>query len=211
MLILYGSPLSQPTRSVKLLLTENGIDHEFRSVKLRENQQRSPEFLRLNPAGKVPVIDDRGFVLSEAAAILIYICESRGLESWLPSDDVKLRAEINRWLHWGHTNTRLATMAVFAPRLTGGKASKSSLERFSAALDQLEQQLSREHFVAGGKSIADLFLLTEVDQLAITELFDFSKYPAIVAWLGRMSKLKTYDENAKPVFSLAAKLQKNRL
>eukprot|EP00188_Purpureofilum_apyrenoidigerum_P002547 Plantae.Rhodophyta-Purpureofilum_apyrenoidigerum.ctg26139.p1 GENE.Plantae.Rhodophyta-Purpureofilum_apyrenoidigerum.ctg26139~~Plantae.Rhodophyta-Purpureofilum_apyrenoidigerum.ctg26139.p1 ORF type:complete len:212 (+),score=31.17 Plantae.Rhodophyta-Purpureofilum_apyrenoidigerum.ctg26139:239-874(+) len=211
MLVLYGNALSQPTRAVRLLLTANDIEHEFRSVRIRENEQRSAEFLRLNPAGKVPVIDDKGFVLSEAAAVLTYICESRGLEDWLPSDDLKARAQINRWLHWTHTNVRLATMAIFAPMLMGTKTSKGGLDRFSAALDQLEQQLQAEQFVAGSRSIADLFLLTELDQLAICELWNLSKYPAIERWLTRMSKTRTYSENTKPLHSLHAKLRKSRL
>lgn len=56
-MIVYGSPLSQPTRAVRILLASSNIDYEFRKVNLRELENKSEWFLKLNPNGLVPVID----------------------------------------------------------------------------------------------------------------------------------------------------------
>lgn len=54
-------------------------------------------FKAINPAGLVPAIEDDGFFLAESAAILAYLCDSRGLDAWYPKD-LKTRARVNSWM-----------------------------------------------------------------------------------------------------------------
>ncbi len=115
---LYGFPLSQPTRSVLMLLKENAVPYELVLVDALKGDHRKPDFLALNEAGLVPIIADSGFdsidasgahkpfILGESAAILQHLCETRGLHEWYPSASdpasATTRARINRWLHWHH-------------------------------------------------------------------------------------------------------------
>src|SRR5262249_38873228 len=66
-----------PTRSLRALwgLKELDADFEFVPVNLVAGEHKHPDFLRLNPAGKVPVLVDGDFVLTESAAIVLYLAE----------------------------------------------------------------------------------------------------------------------------------------
>jgi len=66
-----------PTRSLRALwsLRELGVDFDFERVNLLAGDHQRPEFLRLNPAGKVPVLVDGDLVISESAAIVLYLAE----------------------------------------------------------------------------------------------------------------------------------------
>jgi len=99
---LYGFPVSQPTRSCKMLLHAGGVAFEDKFISIFTGEQKKPEYLAINPKGFVPAIKHGDFVLSEGAAILQYIAESFNLSSWYPAD-FKTRARVNEWLHWVHT------------------------------------------------------------------------------------------------------------
>mmetsp|Transcript_26854 Transcript_26854/g.38544 ORF Transcript_26854/g.38544 Transcript_26854/m.38544 type:complete len:150 (+) Transcript_26854:1872-2321(+) len=82
---LYYFPLSQPSRSVLLLIKEAKIDCEVITVDLMKGEHKKPEYLAVNPLGLVPsIVDDDGFVLCESGAVLTYLAESRSLTEWLP-------------------------------------------------------------------------------------------------------------------------------
>jgi len=96
MMKLYGFP---PTRSIRVLWTlrELCVEFEFVNVNLMAGENRHPEFLALNPAGKVPVLVDGEFVLTESVAMVLYLAEKYPEKNLLPAG-VELRAQVNRWL-----------------------------------------------------------------------------------------------------------------
>ena len=82
---LYYFPLSEPSRSVLLLIKEAKIDCEVITVDLMKGEHKKPEYLAVNPLGLVPtIIEDDGYVLCESGAVLTYLAESRSLTEWLP-------------------------------------------------------------------------------------------------------------------------------
>ena len=93
---LYGFP---PTRIIRALwiLRELEVDFEYVQVDLTKGEHRRPEFLALNPAGKVPVLVDDDFVLNESVAIVLYLAEKYPEKGFLPKD-LRARAQVNRWL-----------------------------------------------------------------------------------------------------------------
>jgi len=93
-----------PTRSIRArwILQELGVDFEAVEVDLTRREHCSPEFLRLNPAGRVPVLIDGDLVLSESVAIVLYLAEKypdRGFRPW----DPQLRADFYRWIFFAVT------------------------------------------------------------------------------------------------------------
>jgi GST-like protein len=88
-----GSP--NPTK-VALLLEETGIAYEPVPIDVRLGQQLTPEFLAVNPNGKVPAINDDGAVVFDSNAILLYLAEKTG--KFLPANTPKGRAELLSWL-----------------------------------------------------------------------------------------------------------------
>lgn len=98
---LYGFGPSRALR-VQWALQEIGVDFEFIQVNLRKGENKAPEFLKLNPAGKVPVLVDDGFVLTESAAIVLYLAEKFPEKNLLPTN-AKARAEVHRWIMFAVT------------------------------------------------------------------------------------------------------------
>ena len=103
----YGFALSQPTRSVLMLLKEGNIDFDFIIVNALKGENRRPEFKKISPTGLVPTITDtdNDFTLSESGAILQYVAEKYKILPLYPQD-ITEKAKINFWLHWNHTNSR---------------------------------------------------------------------------------------------------------
>jgi glutathione S-transferase len=93
---LYGFP---PTRSIRVLWTlrELDVEFEFINVDPTKGEHRCPEFLAVNPAGKLPVLVDGDFVLTESVAIVLYLAEKYPEKGFLPTG-LRARAEVNRWL-----------------------------------------------------------------------------------------------------------------
>jgi glutathione S-transferase len=93
-----------PTRSLRAIwgLNELGADFEFETVNLIAGEHQRPEFLRLNPAGKVPVLVDGDLVIPESAAIVLYLAEKYPEGKLLPAD-VQQRAHVYRWVMFAVT------------------------------------------------------------------------------------------------------------
>ena len=93
-----------PTRSLRALwgLKELGAEFEFEVVNLVAGENQRPEFLRLNPAGKLPVLVDGDLVITESAAIVLYLAEKYPQGKLLPAD-LKVRAQVYRWVMFAMT------------------------------------------------------------------------------------------------------------
>ena len=96
MMKLYGTP---PTRALRViwLLNELGLEYELVPVDLLQGEGRRPGFLSLNPAGKVPVLVDGNLVITESAAIQLYLAEKYPQAGFIP-EAVEERAQMYRWI-----------------------------------------------------------------------------------------------------------------
>ena len=94
---LYDLELSGNSYRVRLLLSLLGRKHELVTVNLMKGEHREPWFLKLNPRGQVPTLDDDGTVVWDSMAILVYLARKYGGEKWLPLD-AKEMAEVMQWL-----------------------------------------------------------------------------------------------------------------
>lgn len=139
--------------------------------------------------------------------------ESRSLEKWYPSDHI-IRARINFWLHWNHTNSRVGTKkllvsTLFPPKSGAEEVQKAATKAFEKAVTFVDKHLEQCSYLAGteGPTIADLLLVTEFDQHlpAAFGLFDYGPYTHLSAWMKRMSEIPTYDHVFKPVCDIALK------
>lgn len=96
MLKLYGTP---PTRALRVvwLLNELGLEHELHPVDLMQDEHHQQDFLSLNPAAKVPVLVDGNLVLTESAAIQLYLAEKYPQAGFIP-ETLEDRAQMHRWM-----------------------------------------------------------------------------------------------------------------
>ncbi|WP_153914216.1 glutathione S-transferase family protein [Shewanella sp. TC10] len=94
---LYGTPRSRALR-VSWLLEELGVDWQFCFLNFAKGDNRSEEYLALNPSGKMPVITDGDLVLTESAAILLYLAEKYGQGKFLPKPGTAQAGLHHQWV-----------------------------------------------------------------------------------------------------------------
>jgi len=190
--------LSQPSRSVQILLEAGGVEFETVQVALMAGEKCKP-----NPTGSVPYIEDAatGVSMGEGLAILVHLCETRpALSGYYPADP-KTRATINYWLHWHHTGSRTSTMFFRALFMSDDVAlHEKELYKVLPQFLFMEQALSRQgtpYFAGDALTIADLALVTEVDQLdaCLDVLFGDGLFPLLEAWRARVGQLPAYANN----------------
>ena len=95
---LYYSPPSPNTRKVHAVAIHLGLPIELRFVDLQKGEQRTPEFLRLNPTGRTPILQDGEFILWESTAIMQYFASQLPNALW--PEVPQIRADIMRWQSW---------------------------------------------------------------------------------------------------------------
>lgn len=96
---IYADPITVNCRKVLAGLDFMGVPYELSFVSYFQAQQKSPEYLAVNPNASLPAMADDDFVLWESNAILQYAADKHGKEAAYPRD-LKTRADINRWLLW---------------------------------------------------------------------------------------------------------------
>jgi glutathione S-transferase len=183
MLRIYGAARSRGVRTL-WIAGELGLQYEHLDYAPRSPATRTPEYLALNPNGRVPTIDDDGFVLSESMAINLYLAKKHGK---LYPADAKHEALAWQWSFWevdrlDRQQTLYANHASLLPEAQRDAAvARSTWEEIAAALDVLELALGKSTWLAGPEfSIADL----NVASAMVRALgFDLGKWPKVHAWL----------------------------
>lgn len=146
--------------SVKVLiaLEEMGIPYDLRPVNVRKGDQKAEAFLALNPNGKVPVLVDDGFVLTESAAILVYLAEKTG--QLLPRDGVgRARVFEQLFFHASGLSPAFGNAGFF--KRSSPEPQPIAEARFTVEADRilglLDAKLAAQPFVAGEEfTIADI-------------------------------------------------------
>lgn len=187
----YGDIYSGNCYKIKLLMHLLGIEHEWVDVDIMQGESRTPEFLAMNPNGKVPVVRlPDGRYLSESNAILNYLAE--GTE-YLPATRYE-RAQVLQWQFFEQYSHEpfIATSRYIIRYLGRPPEQEQRLQEKSApgyrALDVMERHLSsRPFFVADRYTIADIALYAYT-HVADEGGFDLSKYNNIRVWLGRVEE-----------------------
>src|SRR5215216_7317362 len=142
------------TRSIRArwTLQELGVEFESVTVNLRAGEHRSAQFLEINPAGKLPALVDGDLVLTESAAIVLYLAEKYG--QFLPAD-AKGRAEVNKWLLFTVTELEQPLWRIAKNRNLYPEAQRLAADiplasqDFRAMADVAEEHMQGRTFVAG--------------------------------------------------------------
>ena len=185
---LYNVAYSGNSYKVRLLLSHLGIPCEIVEVDILNGASRTAEFLKINPNGRTPVLDDNGFVLAESNAILAYL--ARGTK-YLP-EDRKMFALVFKWLFFEQYSHEpfIATSRFWlqhkpnSPERTALLASKR--DGGWAALKIMEDHLTKYEFFVGEYSIADIALFAYT-HVADEGGFPLGDFPKIRAWTQRVT------------------------
>ena len=179
MLKLYGGARSRAS-IVQWYLEELGVPYEFVLLDMQAGAHQQPEFLAINPMGKVPAIVDGDFVLWESGAILFYLAQKYG--KMPPS--LEEQAKINQWI-------------IFANATLGpGIFVEASREReMSKLMTPLNQILEKQPFLLGDElSVVDVAVGSILAYIPMMLKLDLSEYPAVVDYIKRISERPGYQK-----------------
>ncbi|MBX3607446.1 MAG: glutathione S-transferase family protein [Piscinibacter sp.] len=167
MLTLHYSP-SDASMTPHMVLEELGVPFELALVDRSRNAQRSPEYLKLNPNGKIPVLVDDGLVLYETAAIVLHLADRHPQARLVPPLGTPQRGELYKWLFW-LANTLHAEMVLYfyaerwADTPEGAAQVKAHAEaRIAGMVDQLAAQVAASGgpwFLGADYSVLDPYVL----------------------------------------------------
>ncbi|WP_010164125.1 glutathione S-transferase N-terminal domain-containing protein [Sphingomonas sp. PAMC 26617] len=195
---LYSLPTPNGVK-VSIMLEETGLAYEPHLIDFASDDQKSPEFVALNPNGKIPAIldphgpGDKPLALFESGAILLYLAEKTG--QFLPADPV-LRLQAIQWVMFqmGGVGPMFGQLGFFVKFAGKDFEDKRPRDRYVAEAKRLlgvmEHALAgRDWFVGDAYSIADISMLgwvrALIDFYGAGDLVGFGDFPNVGAWLAR--------------------------
>jgi glutathione S-transferase len=188
MVKLFGQARSRASRSL-WMLEEIGISYEH--VPIRPyTESRSAEYLRINPNGHIPSLEDDGFVLWESLAINMYLAEKyAGAPLWPVG--AKDHALVSQWSLWAanEIEPRIVSIAKgLSKKLPDPSAVAVGLEQLSAALRILEDRLHGPYLLGEDFTVGDLNLAStfrEPGEVGISGIaaIDLGPFPDVARWL----------------------------
>jgi glutathione S-transferase len=163
-IVFYGHPMSSAS-PVAAALAELGVPHERVKIDIRTGEQHRPDFLALNPNGKVPTITVDGAPMFEALAIQLWLGEQYGVERGLwPAAGTPERLQAMSWCAWAYV-TYGAVLVRLQVATQGDEGLRSEAHAAAArdGLDQLlailDRRLARQPWMLGSDySLADLLV-----------------------------------------------------
>ena len=185
----YCFSISGHSHRVELFLSLLRLPVELIHVDLANAAHKTPEFLRMNPFGQIPVIQDGDITIADSNAILVYLAKRYDNGTWLPEDAVKA-AEVQRWLS---VAAGLVAYGPAAARLVKVFNASFNLDevqgRAYRLFDIMEPLLQRSHFLVGNQAtladIANYSYIAHAPEGGVS----LESYPNIRAWLARVEAL----------------------
>ncbi|MDM9580287.1 MAG: glutathione S-transferase family protein [Nostoc sp.] len=183
-----------PTRSIRVrwVLQELGVEFEAISINMRAGEHRTPDFLTINPTGKLPVLIDGEHIITESVAIALYLGEKYPESNLVPTD-LLLRAQLYRWLLFTATELeqplwRIARHTFIYPEELRLPAEiPLARQDFTSMAVVLENHLLDRQFVVGEHvTVADFVLAYTLDWANEVQLL--ATFPTLVDYMERMYK-----------------------
>lgn len=189
MIKIYGTAQSRALRPL-WVLEELGVAYELVKINFAAGDSRKPEFLKINPNGRVPAMVDGDLTLWESMAIDLYLADKYGKGKLAPADE-RERGLALQWSFWAmtecepHTLACLLNRAVYPPPNRDEEKARAAEGALQAPLAVLEQQLQgRDHLLGSGFTIADLNVAGVLLWCRPGKV-DLAKFPTVQAWLAR--------------------------
>lgn len=198
MIRIYGYERSSNTQKVWWLCDELGVPFETVPKGGPHKGHKDADYLRLNPNGQIPTLEDDGFILWESNSILRYVAERYGGDRLVPAD-VRGRAIANKWMDW-----QLAALARPSSALINAVFRKRKDERnpadVKAAIDQLatmwtrlESDFGAGPFLAGDFSIADIALAIYAHRWYLADA-EKPSFPILERWYRRCAERPAFQK-----------------
>jgi glutathione S-transferase len=158
----YTNPMSRG-RIVHWLLEELGVPYDMKVLDFATDDHKKPEYLKINPMGKVPAIVHRGTVVTEAAAICTYLADAYGQAGLAPALDDSQRGTYLRWIFFGAGCIEPAIVDKLFNRPAVERKGALGYGSYEDTLHALETALKPGPFILGQRfSAADVYVGSQV-------------------------------------------------
>jgi glutathione S-transferase len=158
----YTNPFSRG-RIAHWMLEEVGAPYHVELLDFERNEHKSPDYLALNPMGKVPAIVHRGVVVTEAAAICTYLADAFPATKLAPLPSEPARGTYLRWLFFAAGCIEPAITDKQSPRATPARSSAVGYGTYEDVMNGIEQAITPGPFVLGDRfSAADVYLGSQI-------------------------------------------------
>lgn len=193
----YSSPMSTATMT-EIVLAELGTPHEVVRLDLKKGETKTPEYLAVNPNGKVPAIVHDGVAIWESSAICMYLGETFGVDKGLYPTPGPRRGEAMKWITW--TNVTLGdavgrwarnTMEWTPAEQHNAKAAEAGMQDIAGCLKLLDGALAGKQYLVGDYTLADCHVCSFADWLRMMKI-DFAPYSNVNAWGERVRSRPGY-------------------
>lgn len=190
-IVFYHSPMSRG-RIVHWMLEETGAPYEVKLVRFDRNEHKKPEFLAVNPMGKLPAIVHRGVVVTEAAAICAYLADAFPQAALAPAPTDPARGTYLRWLFFGAGCVEPALIDRMFARPQVERPATLGYGNYDDTLNVLEKAISPGPFILGQTfSAADVYIASGIGWgLQVKSL---EPRPAFLAYVERCSQRPAFQ------------------
>jgi glutathione S-transferase len=157
-LVFYSSPMSRG-RIAHWMLEEVGAPYRFEVVNLDSQDQKKPDFLAINPMGKVPAIVHQGIVVTECGAICAYLADAFPAARLAPPTHSPLRGTYYRWLFFGGSCLEAAVIDRMLSRPAPSRPGALSYGNYEDTIATLAKALTPGPYILGVQfSAADVYI-----------------------------------------------------
>jgi glutathione S-transferase len=209
---LYGFPPSPNTWKVRAVAAHLGLPLEFELVDLTKGQQRTPDYLMLNPTGRTPVLVDGDFTLWESNAILQYLASRTTNALW--PNDARLRTDIMRWQSWqlAHWSKEGCEPLIFERMVKSilnlgppdAAVVTKGMEAFNREARVLDAHLAKNAYLVGTRvTLADFSVAAPLFYIKQAEM-PLVPHRHVQDWFARVSALPAWGDTAPSPASAAA-------
>jgi glutathione S-transferase len=199
---LYVNPMSPNSRKVSFVAKHLGLGCDVETVDFTKGENRSPEFLAINPNGKIPALKDGEFNLWESNAIMGYLCSKTDTDLWPKSN---ARYDIGRWMnwelaHWGRWISSYGFQTFLKGMLGMGEPDESAMAeaagfiaKFGAVLD--DHLAKNDYLVGDSPTIADFAVASHLTYRVPAKL-PLGDFENITAWEARLNEVPAWRDSA---------------
>jgi glutathione S-transferase len=190
MIKLYDFKSSPNCQRVKVVLAEKNLPYEIVPIDLRAQEQKTPDYLKMNPYGKVPVLTDDGTVLYESCIINEYLEEKYPTPALLPKDPgqkAKARILVDYGMaHFDSPYQKLRMELMKDPKEQNAQAVASAKADLKKLLQRFEEEIGDKSYLLGDFSLVDADLLPRFTRLEGFGVLPDPSLPRLGKYMERM-------------------------
>ena len=202
---LHVFPLSPRAFKVLFAAHQTGVDYELKFINLFKGEQNATEFRALNPNGRMPVLEEDGYVLWESNAIVNYLASKAPASGLVPAD-TRDRIAVEKWQFWdsNHWDPACAVFVfehVVKSAIGRGAADPAEIARGTQLIERnapcLDGQLQKHRYVAGDRlTVADISLGASMSAAELAH-FPLEEYRGIQRWRADLASLPAWKKTAE--------------